>query len=735
MKTAFLFFLLALNGVVFGQVWNNSGPEGGFFKDFVIHPTNSQIIYAGSDDGGGVWKTIDGGETWELLTTDYPNFTGWHIEMDKMHPDTLYFCELYGRYGILKTTDGGESFTHLTEGFTLNRDLQTTQLAIYSQSSDTLFASTGEGDSYGRIGNGVFKSVNGGINWSYSGLQDTSIHCIRISNTNRIFAGTENYGLKYSDNSGETWLTHPDIPDTATVLQIDKKENILVVSAAANGVFISYDNGNTFTYSGLYGEFNFDLKILKTSPYLEIISTGFFHPNRYTSETGEWTAIVDPLLNDQLLIGIDAVEDIIYIGIFSSAQIIRSVDNGETWEKLANNPVATEIRAIVVDPDSDRIYTSLQNSYNLGGNRYNTESICVSTDGGLNWERTGPIAHGMDLEMHPSNSEIIFLGTFAQGLFKTSNGFASWENSRVGNKLILDVAINPTNPTELLLSELDIPLVETGVFKSTNGGDSWYQTGNLTATKILYNPINNKVYFSTENGIYISNDNGETISSDPVFFGGEVVLSMAYRNSYLYVGLEEGQLYKIDADDNITAITGDWNIDFPTEVRNILCSQNSIIVGLNGAEQDTLHNLNGSVWQSINNGETWTEITGNLTNTNIFGNTGIALSNDNQLFIATYGQGVFKSTDLVLDLPTIQKNTFSIAVYPNPAKNIITVKTDSQTNMEKITITSLDGKMVYKKEQINSNKFEINNLNLVAGQYLVTVIINGTVNSSKILIL
>lgn len=716
---AFIFLLSSASA----QTWTNFGPEGGFFKDFVIHPTNANIVYAGSDDGGGVWKSTDGGESWELLTGDYPNFTGWHITMDLEHPDTLYFCEIYGRYGVLKTTDGGATLEHLTDGFIFNRDLQTTQLVIYPGNGDTLLASTGEGDDFGRIGNGVFSSYNGGSTWSYSGLQNNSVHCINISDSDRLFAGTDEHGLWFSDDVGATWEQHPDVPDTAAVLQIDKMNGVLAISGAANGVYVSFDNGFTFANIGVVGEFNFDLAILATSPHLEIISTGFFRPNYFTSETLLWTGITDPLLEDHLLIGIDARDDIIYAGIFSSTEIVKSEDNGATWTALSTNPLATEIRAVQVDPSSDRIYTSLQHSYNLGGDRYNKEALAISDNDGVTWTRTGPLAHGMDLVIHPDDSETLFLGTFAQGLFKTTNGFATWEPARSGNKLILDVVINPDNTDEMLLSELNIPTVTTGVYKSTDGGDTWNETGNLAATQIVYNTDNDTVFFSTENGIYISSDNGESISPVPAYFAGDVVLSIAYNSPYLYAGTKDGKLFKIDNEGLIDDISGDWNGEGPNEVRNLLYAGNSIIVGLNGAEQDSTHNLNGGVWQSIDNGETWENLTSNLTNNNIYGNSAIAVANNGDLIVGTYGQSLFRTGDVVLSLPNNGIENPSITVFPNPTNGLIQIV--SNDRIESVVITALDGKMIYENKAVGSNQLILDDIIHESGIYVVTIWANG----------
>ena len=87
----------------FGQTWQQIGPKGGYFKEFTFHHTNPSIIYAGSDDGGGVWKSTDGGINWALLTASFPNMTGWSITMDPVNTNTLYACDVYSRYGILKS--------------------------------------------------------------------------------------------------------------------------------------------------------------------------------------------------------------------------------------------------------------------------------------------------------------------------------------------------------------------------------------------------------------------------------------------------------------------------------------------------------------------------------------------------------------------------------------------------------------------------------------------------------
>ena len=704
MKYLLPFSLLFIAYSINAQTWNTIGPEGGFFKDFIVHPTNTDIVYAGSDDGGGVWKSIDGGDSWTLLTGDYPNFTGWHIEMDEAHPDTLYFCEMYGRYGILKTTDGGATLMHQTDGFELRRDFQTSQLTIYPGAGDTIFASTGEAeDEYGRVGNGVFSSFNGGTTWAYAGLQNTAIPCINVSDSGRLLAGTAHDGLYYSDDLGATWQLHPDIPDTAGILQMDKMNGLIAVSAGANGVYLSEDNGASFNYIGVYGEFNFDLVILNTSPHLEIISTGFFKPNRYNSETGLWTPVTEPLLENHLLIGIDAIDGHIYAGIFSSTEIIRSTDNGASWYELEKNPVATEIRAIAAETGSNRLYATLQNSYNFSGDLYNTEALAISTDGGNSWERTGPLGHGLDLQIHPEDPSIVYMGTFAQGLFKSTDGFATWTNIRSGNKLVMGLEIDPQAPNELLISELDIATSEFGIYKSDDGGLTWDNAAAFVATDIAYTGKNDTVYFSHETGIYLSDDKAESIDLIPDYLAGQEVLALYYHSPYLYAGTKEGAFYRIHDNGTVDEITGGWNTEEPTPIRNIIYAGNSLIVGLSGAEEDTLHNLNGGVWQSLNQGDSWTDLTDGLTNNNVFGNTGLATSQDGQLLVATYGQGVFKSSGIVLSTNEFNEN-LGVGIYPNPVATELVIDLSKQA-INRLKIVNAAGQIVYQNSVLNTTQF------------------------------
>ncbi len=325
--------------------------------------------------------------------------------------------------------------------------------------------------------------------------------------------------------------------------------------------------------------------------------------------------------------------------------------------------------------------------------------------------------------MNPEETSTIYLGTFAQGLFKTTDGFETWENIRSGNKLVMGLAINPIAVNEILISEFDISVGSFGIYKSIDAGDSWYKTGEFVANDIVYTN-NDTVYFSHEIGIFMSEDNGETVPIVPSYLGGEVVLSLAYEAPFLYAGTEEGELYKIDPSGLAEEITGPWNDDRPTPVHNLIYAGNSIIAGLSGAEQDTLHNLNGGIWQSIDKGASWIDISDGLTNNNIFGNTGLAIDAAGNLLAATYGQGIFQSNDLVLSIEYSVEDA-SIKLFPNPTDDFL--KINCVDVIESIDIIDINGRIVKAYVVNNGQNFLIDIDELKSGLYSVQV---NTVNNN-----
>ena len=104
MKKIFLAFPLFL--ICFHFMFANDGPQiwttavsigsGVFNACIIVDPTNSQIMYAGSP-GGGVYKSTDGGTTWNQSNTGLTSLTIWALAISASSPGTLYARNIFCR--------------------------------------------------------------------------------------------------------------------------------------------------------------------------------------------------------------------------------------------------------------------------------------------------------------------------------------------------------------------------------------------------------------------------------------------------------------------------------------------------------------------------------------------------------------------------------------------------------------------------------------------------------------
>lgn len=709
-----------------GQNWQQIGPEGGYLKEFAFHPNNYSIIYAGSDDGGGVWKSTDAGTNWILLTSNFPNMTGWSMSIDHNTPDTLYVCDVYSRYGVLKSIDGGQSWIQKTNGLNTTYDKMVSGIVI--KTSDTLFISTGEASTTTppRPGNGIFKSFDGGDSWTPSGLQGITIPCIDKNIFGTIFAGTELNGLRYSNDNGANWIPHPDVSSTSVIHEIDVKDSIIVIGTST-GVYLSTNWGINFTNLGLSSDFNFDVSIHKTSPNIELYCSTFSGLQFYSSATSTWNIVSNPLLNNQLIMGILSNGTDVYLSAFSNSPIYKSSDGGINWNTTSSSPITTELTDIYIDPTNpNRILTCLLGTYNIGGG-YNKECIYKTTDGGGTWIRKGPDAHGLCLAENPSNSNQFYLGTFSQGLFKTNDNFNTYIQLISGNKLIGDIAISQADTNIVIVSEVDLDASQVSIKRSTDGGSNFSNVAALLANRVLFNSNNNDiVYAATNNGVYLSINNG--VTWNPWLLTDSNILSLAYNSNILYAGTDEGTLYKIE-NSIATDISGNWQT--PLELKSIFPINNELFVGFNGAEKDTINNLHGSIWQTSNNGNNWTNITNQMTSTNIYGNN-IITSDGNELYVGTYGGGIFKSSGLTLDIVE-NKIHNRISLYPNPANNFVTLNSKNGiiTSIQLLNNLGQNVSNSVRKKHLLSTKVIVDISALPSGVYIILTQTNNKVTTAN----
>ena len=256
-----------------------------------VSESNPDIVYIGMGEscirgnimaGDGVYKSADAGKTWTHIGFEKSEV----ISKIRLHPTNpeIVFVAAFGKYsapnkerGIYKSTDGGKSFRQV---LFRNESTAAIDLTIDRNNPNVMYAAMWEAYrkeytmSSGGPGSGLFKSIDGGENWTEitrtKGLpQDGVIGRIGVAvsgaNSNRVYALVENDkgGLFKSDDAGASWSLvneNRNIRQRAfyyTHVFADPK-NADVVYMQNTSMYRSTDGGKTLgnAGNGTHGDFH-----------------------------------------------------------------------------------------------------------------------------------------------------------------------------------------------------------------------------------------------------------------------------------------------------------------------------------------------------------------------------------------------------------------------------------------------------------------------------------------------
>lgn len=222
------------------------------------------------------------------------------------------------------------------------------------------------------------------------------------------------------------------------------------------------------------------------------------------------------------MIGLDGAGNIVASGSTTSADfpivnplqaakaggafgLYASADGGSTW--VGSRP-GSEISRLRAAPSNPSIV-------------YATQSIFIyrSTDGGQSFSQVGNIgAVANDLAVHPSNPSILMAATSSGVKMSVDSGW-TW-TSKMATSGGLAVAFAPSDPNTIYAGVFPSPV---GLYKSTNGGNTWAEVAGYTANgrQIAVDPGNAaKVYVSSDSQVFRSSDGGATWASPSTFSRG-----------------------------------------------------------------------------------------------------------------------------------------------------------------------------------------------------------------------
>ena len=512
-----------------GQNWNLAGICGGcgVFHTIIVDPSDKNLLYAATVTG--VRRSSDGGATWSknLLT----RLDGRESEVlgIALKPDsTGHMLAATSERGVFRSDDSGTTWVESNQGLETNM----THKVVYSTSEPNVV--------YLTTHNGVYRSEDGGRNWKHrsDGLVYEFVSAIAVDprNADVAYVGTaselhlfhtehEQEGLHQGEgiyktvDGGLNWFLsdrdieesnlivmtpHPKLPFEMWTAASAGRGGFVTTSAGGSWLFSASDAAHypmVFAYSHSFPSIQYLTSLYPNSEFIRSDDGGETWQklgerlrdgvSQQTRDSGLYNPNKAWRVHSHGLAVAPSDSNIVYVGTISDsagredyslsgAHIFRSKDGGETFTEVTNGfptETATSINSIVIHPTNpDIVYlmtSSFESEKGIG--------IYKTVNGGTEWfsVNNGLDRETNDIQIDPIDPEILYAAT-ANGIYKTVNGGNSWESKSDGllegvvgfperrQREVFDLALNPLNPMVLYAAGY------MGVYKSKNGGDSWY---------------------------------------------------------------------------------------------------------------------------------------------------------------------------------------------------------------------------------------------------------------------
>ena len=424
-------------GSYFGDIRaRHIGPAlmSGRINDLELHPNNPRIIYAGAA-GGGVWKSNDGGSTFNPIFEDYCQSIG-AITLDPSDPDNTVYVGT------------GETWT---------------------RNSVT-------------IGDGLYRSKDGGITWKKLGLEKSERIAniiVNPENPNEIYVGvlgalwsdSDQRGVFKSSDGGSTWnkiLYDGPATGCADLAMDPSNPNILYASMwefRRTGWSFNSGGAKSALYKSTDGGVSWDK-----------IHNGF--PE---GKLGRLAIAVAPSDSNILYTVIEAENP-------DKKGLYRSNDAGQTWAQ-SNNDFGITVRPfyfsrIVIDPKNPDVIVKA----GLSGS--------ISRDGGKTFKDLGFMHSDIhDIAFHVKDSDYMFAGTDG-GVYRSWNGGTTFEIvENLPLAQFYHVSVDNAEPYNIYGGLQDNgswfgPNAAAGGVKAAN----WTSVGQGDGFRVLKHPTKNIVY-------------------------------------------------------------------------------------------------------------------------------------------------------------------------------------------------------------------------------------------------
>lgn len=641
-----------------GKTWKHIGlPKAGQIPKLRVHPTNPDIAYAavqgniwGPNEERGIYRTEDGGETWEHVLKVDPQVGGGDLVIDPSNPRVLYasmwengrtpWYILSGgdKGGIWKTVDGGDTWEKLEGG--LPTKIGKVGIDVSASNPERVYAVV-EGDMYSDDG-GVYRSEDGGKSW-------TNINSNRLTHTRAWYYNH----LKADPNDDETiyvmnvpFLKSIDGGDSYEILDvghgdthdlwINPDNSLNMALADDGGAEITFDGGKT--WSSLMNQ--------PTAQFYRVITDNMSPYRIYGGQQDNSTVAI----TSESFTGGIGVDDYYSVGGGESAHLAFDENNPKLVYGTTINGTLTEMdtenrRVRPIKPYPQYVFgmNAEDLKYRANWNApvsssphdpsiiyYGSHMILRSSDRGVNWEEISPdltrnekekqrlnggplTAENVGAEFYgnvytivesPHERGVIWSGSDDGLVYVTRDNGGSWDNVTPRGAvegMINAIEISPHDPATayVVVSAYKMNDVNPYIYKTTNYGKSWKRLDDdlpeNNFVRVVREDKNKQglLYAGTETELFISFDDGDNWQSLKLNLPPVPITDLTIRQGDLVVATQGRGFWVLDD----IAIFGQINNDQAEKELHVLSpSPTEMITGRrNGSNIEGKNPPNGLI--------------------------------------------------------------------------------------------------------------------------------------------
>ena len=728
-----------------GATWENTFTTADVISigDLAIDPTDDQVIYAGTGEanassqsfyGNGMYKSTDAGMTWEHIGLEYSAYIG-RIIVDYDNPQRVYVAACGNLFtpdenrGVYKSLDGGATWERI---LFLTDSTSAVDLVQHPQDPDVLYATMWErmrGLNYRRsfgVSSGIYKTTNGGDTWQEL--------------TGGLPAGQEagRIGIDIALSNPQVLYAFYDMPNYE--VRIYKSGDGGVSWVRKND---SYLQGMSSNYGWYFGQIRIDPANENRIFVMGIYAYRSDNGGDSWSELGNYSFHVDHHAlaftpSGTCIEGNDG-------GLYTSSNY------GNTWTKINNLPI-TQFYNI----EMDYLYPQ-----RVEGGTQDNGTVRTVTGNTSDW--FGILGgDGFYTVVDYTNSNVIYAEYQYGGLNKSTNGGGSFQG--IGYEMSGD-RTNWSSPYVIDPQEHTVLYFGTyRVWKSLNSGSSWTPvsadltdgddySGWHTISTLAVSPLNPAVVLAgTDDGhVHISLNGGTTwneisqgipkrwitcVAADPFDASAIYTTVSGFRwdepQPHVFKSTDLGQTW-IDISANLPDIPMNWIVLDPDYPGRLIVASDA------------------GVFYSLDGGESWTGISQGLGNVPVL--TMKIHPPTRTLLIGTYGMSSYKIglddiTVGVKDQSSADNKGVAFDLYPDPLKvsagQQVTVSyTLPEPSRIELSVFDITGRKVKTLKEgwsaagpqlLTWDGSDDMGHRLAAGTFMVQLKVNGHTNGKKLII-